>query len=93
MEGEIHESKEPNQDVETPQFLRVEFDGEHKIFVKECSECGNTFSTGVPKRFFKNPDDDSVALHPDAKDSGIEKIISNLVCPDTKRNAAAKEKV
>ena len=55
MEGETQERGAPKPETEAPSFLRVEFDGEHKIFVKECTECGQEFSTSVPKHFFDKP--------------------------------------
>lgn len=81
MEGESPHFAEPKPESETPPFQRVDFDGEHKIFVKECSHCGNTFSTAVPRKFFRNPDDESTKLRVNGHGSieGYESIRADAV--------------
>lgn len=99
MEGEASNRVEQTSETEKPVFLRVEFDGEHKIFVKECTECGSTFSTSVPKKFFDNPQDASTDLkkrgnYIEGYESGENKIsasavkdhIENTSCGDTARH-------
>lgn len=98
MEGERTSSPE----VTSP-FLRVEFDGEHKLFVKECTACGQEFRTGVPRKFFRNPDDASTQLavngggtidgYDSIRAADVERHILETTCPDTKRNAAAEQHV
>jgi hypothetical protein len=99
MEGESPELAAANKEAKKPPFLRVEFDGEHKIFVKECTECGSTFSTSVPKSFFENSQDASTDLkqrgnYIEGHESGVSAIttaaveghIKNRNCGDTARH-------
>ena len=81
MEGETPEFVQPKQEVEKSPFLRVEFDGEHKLFVKVCTECGNEFRTGVPRKFFKNPNDESTTLRKNGSGTidGFESIRADAV--------------
>lgn len=84
-------------------FLRVEFDGEHKIFVKECTECGHTFSTNVPKKFFKNSDDESTKLrvngggaivgYDSIRGDAVEKHIFDSTCADAARHEQKSKSV
>jgi len=97
MEGETQERGAPKPETEAPPFLRVEFDGEHKIFVKECAACGNVFRTSVPKKFFENPNDDSTKLRANGSDavdghkgiraSVVQQHIFETVCTDDSRHS------
>lgn len=84
-------------ETKTP-FVRVEVTGEYKVFTKMCTECGQEFSTSTPRKFFRNPDDESTTLningggnisgHESIRGEDVARHIENTVCPDTKRNAA-----
>lgn len=103
MEGELHEPLGPHPDAEPQPIARVEFDGEHKLFVKVCTECGNEFRTGVPRKFFKNPNDESTTLR--VNGSGaidgfesiradvVEKHILDTTCADTARHEQQSKSV
>lgn len=42
-------------------MLRVELSEDNKILHKQCS-CGEEFSTAIPRKFFKHPNDTSLEL-------------------------------
>ena len=100
MEGNNQFESVDAVEQETQPFLRVEFDGEHKIFVKECAECGKEFSTSVPRKFFRNPNNESIKLHTtgagaidgyeNIKASEVTKNILNMICPDDSRHNATE---
>jgi len=74
---------------------RVELDAEYKYFHKRCT-CGNEFRTAIPRKFFKNPDDDSLELditagggvagYPDIAASDVQARIEQKNCGDEEQH-------
>ncbi len=95
------ESLAPHE-VASP-FLKVEVDGEHKYFTKQCTACGQEFRTAVPRKFFRNPDDESTQLaangsgtidgYDSIRSADVERNIFASTCADTQRNAKAEHPV
>jgi hypothetical protein len=76
-------------------LTRVEIDGEYKYLYKQCT-CGNEFRTAIPRKFFKNSDDESLELavtatggikdYPDIKATDVKTRIEQENCGDKEQH-------
>jgi hypothetical protein len=74
---------------------RIELDAEYKYFYKQCT-CGNEFRTAIPRKLFKNPDDESVELnmtaggsvagYPDIEVADVQARIEQKHCGDKEKH-------
>lgn len=64
-------------------MLRVEEDAEHRIFVKQCVECGNEFKMFVPKDWFEGSEPHLKRhLMSGIEPSEVRKLIDETHCPE-----------
>jgi hypothetical protein len=83
------------ENMDSAAQTRIELVAEYKYLHKQCA-CGNEFRTAIPRKLFKNPDDESLEInvtasgsvsgYPDIDASDVQARIEQKNCGDKEQH-------